>query len=96
MQTIKLKYKCDEQYTSLITDYQRQYSNTLHVFYNKLYDEYKTNGKIQSAVKYICSDSILNKLFDNLNHVKLVNYWFKQSAIREAVQLFQLYEKQYS
>lgn len=87
MQTIKLKYKCDEQYTSLITDYQRQYSNTLHVFYNKLYDEYKTNGKIQSAVKYICSDSILNKLFDNLNHVKLVNYWFKQSAIREAVQL---------
>lgn len=87
MQTIKLKYTCNEQDKSLITDYQRQYSNILHVFYNILFDEYKLYNKIQSIFNYIKSDSILNTKYNSLNNVELMNYWFKQSAIRESIQL---------
>lgn len=83
MITIKLKYDVNQEYQSLINQYQRQYSSILHVFYQQLSKE----QELQPEYSYLKSDSILKQKFKTLNNIDLMNDWFCRSAIGEAYQL---------
>ena len=83
MITIKLKYDVNQEYQSLINQYQRQYSSILHVFYQWLSRE----QELQSEYNYLKTDSILKQKFKTLNNIDLINDWFCRSAIGEAYQL---------
>ena len=77
MITLKLKYRLkDEQYMSLIHDYQRQYSSCLHFLYNRISD----NSSI--------TDKELRLLYDSINNCSLINKWLFQCAIKEARQIY--------
>ena len=77
MITLKLKYRLkDEQYMSLIHDYQRQYSSCLHFLYNRISD----NPSI--------TEKELRLLYGNVNNCSLINKWLFQCAIKEARQIY--------
>ena len=75
MITLKLKYKCEE-ISSLILDYQRQYSNCLHFLYNRISD----NPNI--------TEINLRNLYSTINNCHLINKWLFQCAIKEARQIY--------
>ena len=77
MITLKLKYKIkDKQDTSLICDYQRQYSSCLHYLYNRISD----NPSIK--------EKELRLLYDKVNNCSLICKWLFQCAIKEARQVY--------
>ena len=77
MITLKLKYRLkDEQYMSLIHNYQRQYSSCLHFLYNRISD----NPSI--------TEKELRLLYDSINNCSLINKWLFQCAIKEARQIY--------
>ena len=80
MITLKLKYRLkDEQYMSLIHDYQRQYSSCLHFLYNRISD----NPSI--------TEKELRLLYNSINNCSLINKWLFQCAIKEARQIYNSY-----
>ena len=73
MVTIKISYSTDEQTSSIINNYRKQYSSCLHVMYNQ-------------TVKNIPEKQLrLNS--KSLNNIELLDSWFIQSSIMEAKQL---------
>lgn len=68
---ITIKLHIETEYKDRIKEYQKQYSNLLHVYYNR----YK-EGLGQTACKHL-----------ELNKVELLDSWFKQSCIYEAMSL---------
>ena len=71
MITIKLPIKVDEENRDRILKYQKQYSNLLHIYFNR-YRE----GLTQTQCKHL-----------QLNNLELLDSWFKQSCIYEAMAL---------
>ena len=71
MITIKLHIQTTEENKERILKYQKQYSNLLHVYYNR----YK-EGLSQTQCKHL-----------ELNNIELLDSWFKQSCIFEAMSL---------
>ena len=71
MITIKLPLEITEENKERILKYQKQYSNLLHVYYNR----YK-EGLSQTQCKHL-----------ELNNIELLDSWFKQSCIFEAMSL---------
>lgn len=74
MITIKLEIQTEQK--ELIKEYQKQYSNLLHVYYNRYKD-----GLSQTDCKHL-----------NLNNIHLMDSWFKQSCIYEAISLNQRFK----
>ena len=78
MITLKLKYEANEQFKEgLLKDLQRQYSSCYHYFYNRVYD---SSGNI--------SEKELRKLSPNLKNTGLLDSWFMQCSIKEALQSY--------
>lgn len=73
MITIKLDIELKEQDKNMILKYQNQYSNLLHVYYNRLLD-----GISQTQCKHL-----------ELNNVELLGSWLRQSCVYEANSLIQ-------
>ena len=71
MITIKLPIQINEESKERILKYQKQYSNLLHVYFNR----YK-EGLTQTQCKHL-----------ELNNVNLLDSWFRQSCIYEAMAL---------
>lgn len=71
MQTLKIPYQATQENLDLIKEYQRQYSSCLHYFYNRTQE-----GLSETQIKHLY-----------LNNVDLMDAWFKQSCIKEALQL---------
>ena len=76
MITIKLKYKTDEQSSTLIKEYRRQYSSVFKVYFNRLQEK-------------MPSKEILHL---ELNNTELVSSAFKGSALTEARTLLKTLE----
>lgn len=69
MITLKIKYIAEkESDNQLIADYQRQYNNLLHLFYNRLKD-----GVSETACKHL-----------QFNNLDLMKSWFRQSCVKDA------------
>ena len=71
MITIKLHIQTTEENKERILKYQKQYSNLLHVYFNRYKD-----GLSQTQCKHL-----------ELNNIELLDSWFKQSCIFEAISL---------
>ena len=71
MITIKLPIEIDEKSKDRILKYQKQYSNLLHIYFNR-YRE----GLTQTQCKHL-----------QLNNLELLDSWFKQSCIYEAMRI---------
>lgn len=74
MITIKLPIQINEESKDRILKYQKQYSNLLHIYFNR----YK-EGYTQTQCKHL-----------ELNNVELLDSWFRQSCIYEAMGLVKL------
>ena len=69
MITLKIKYIAkDESDNLVIVDYQRQYNNLLHLFYNRLKD-----GVSETKCKHL-----------QYNNLDLMKSWFRQSCVKDA------------
>jgi len=75
MQTIKLKYACEQNVLDLILEYQKQYSKCLHYNYNRLQD----NKSL--------SEKDLRNNSNNINNCELIKSYLMQCSIKEAKQL---------
>ena len=71
MQTLKIPYQTTQENLDLIKEYQKQYSSCLHYFYNRVQEGYS-----ETQIKHL-----------SLNNVDLMDAWFKQSCVKEALQL---------
>ena len=71
MITIKLPIQTTEENKERILKYQKQYSNLLHVYFNRYKEGFK-----QKECKHL-----------ELNNIELLDSWFKQSCIFEAMSL---------
>ena len=80
MITIKLKYKTDEESSTRIKEYRRQYSSVFKVYFNRL-------------LEGIPSKEILHL---ELNNTELVSSAFKGSALQEARTLLKAWESKKS
>jgi hypothetical protein len=74
MITIKLPIKISEESKERILKYQKQYSNLLHIYFNR----YK-EGFTQTECKHL-----------SLSNLELLDSWFRQSCIYEAMSLVKL------
>ena len=70
MQTIKLKYEADENDKKLILSYQKQFTNCLHVMFNRLKE-----SKSQKECRDIAA---------NLNNIGLLDSWMRVCALGKA------------
>ena len=70
MQTIKLKYEASEDDKKVILSYQKQYSNCLHVMFNRL----KENKSLKE-----CRD-----IASCLNNIELLDSWMRVCALGNA------------
>lgn len=69
MITLKIKYAVENESDSLIiVDYQKQYNNLLHLFYNRLKD-----GVSETECKHL-----------EYNNLDLMKSWFRQSCVKDA------------
>ena len=69
MITLKIKYAVEkESDNQIISDYQRQYNNLLHLFYNRLKD-----GISETTCKHL-----------QYNNLDLMKSWFRQSCVKDA------------
>lgn len=71
MQTLKIPYQTTQENINIIKEYQRQYSSCLHYFYNRTQE-----GLSETQIKHL-----------QLNNIALMDAWFKQSCVKEALQL---------
>ena len=71
MTTIKIKYELEEDKKELLKNYLKQFSNCLHVIYNRM-KEQKYSGKQ------------LRNLPFSLNNVNLLDTWMIENTIKEA------------
>ena len=71
MITIKLPIQTSDEGKERILKHQKQYSSLLHVYYNRYKD-----GMTQTECKRL-----------KLNNVELLDSWFRQSCIYEAMSL---------
>ena len=88
MQTLKLKIHINNDLNKIIYKYQQQYSillRTAFIYFSNL------NSELLVISNYITNNSELLKKLKTLNNIDLMNSWFKQSAIKEAYQLFKSY-----
>ena len=69
MITIKLKYKTDEESSTRIKEYRRQYSSVFKVYFNRLQENILTSNQIRNL---------------KLNNIELIGSAFKNSALIEA------------
>lgn len=87
MQTLKIKIDINNELKEVIYKYQQQYSILLRTAFNYFNKE----EELKSIFTYIVNNSeLLNKL-KLLNNIELMNSWFKQSAIKDAYQLYKSY-----
>ena len=70
MQTIKLRYEANEDDKRLILSYQKQFSNCLHVMFNRL----KENKSLKE-----CRD-----IAAKLNNINLLDSWMRVCALGKA------------
>ena len=70
MQTIKLRYEADENDKKLILSYQKQFTNCLHVMFNRL----KENKSLKE-----CRD-----IAAKLNNISLLDSWMRVCALGKA------------
>ena len=70
MQTIKLRYKADKNDKILILSYQKQFSNCLHVMFNRLKE-----NKSQKECRDVAA---------NLNNISLLDSWMRVCALGKA------------
>lgn len=68
MIALKIKYIAEESDIQVIADYQRQYNNLLHLFYNRLKD-----GVSETECKHL-----------ELNNLYLMKSWLRQSCVKDA------------
>ena len=69
MITLKIKYIVEkESDKQIISDYQKQYNNLLHLFYNRLKD-----GVSETKCKHL-----------QYNNLELMKSWFRQSCVKDA------------
>lgn len=69
MLTLKIKYIAEKESDNLvIANYQRQYNNLLHLFYNRLKD-----GISETKCKHL-----------EFNNLDLMKSWFRQSCVKDA------------
>lgn len=69
MITLKIRYTAErESDTQIISDYQRQYNNLLHLFYNRLKE-----GVSETECKHL-----------QYNNLDLMKSWFRQSCVKDA------------
>lgn len=73
MQTLKFKYKTNENISSLIHEYQRQYSSILRFAYNRIKEGVTTTNT--------------EHLIKNLENINLMECFFIRSAVKEAQQM---------
>lgn len=71
MTTIKIKYELEENKKELLKQYLRQFSNCLHVIYNRM-KEQQLSGKQ------------LRNLPFSLNNLELLDTWMVENTIKEA------------
>ena len=71
MQTLKIPYQTTQENLDLIKEYQKQYSSCLHYFYNRVQE-----GLSETQIKHL-----------QLNNIELMDAWFKQSCVKEALQM---------
>ena len=76
MITIKLKYKTDEQSSTRIKEYRRQYSSVFNVYFNRLQE-----GMVPKEIFHL-----------ELNNVDSIGSAFKNSALIEARTLLKIHE----
>jgi len=67
MLTLKIKYSVQDCFKDTISDYQRQYNNLLHLFYNRLKE-----GISETACKHL-----------SFNNLELMNSWLRQSCVKD-------------
>lgn len=72
MQTIKLPYKTSEDNKAFIKEYQKQYSLCLRFMFNRI----KKDSLSETTIKHL-----------NINNTELLDSWFKQSCVKEAIQI---------
>ena len=70
MQTLKLRYEANDDDKKMILSYQKQFSNCVHVMYNRL----KENKSLKE-----CRD-----IAASLNSIELLDSWMRVCAIAEA------------
>ena len=70
MQTIQLRYEANENDKQLILSYQKQFSNCMHVMFNRLKE-----NKSQKECRDIAS---------NLNNISLLDSWMRVCALGKA------------
>ncbi len=69
MITLKIRYTVENKSNNqIIADYQKQYNNLLHLFYNRLKD-----GISETACKHL-----------EYNNLDLMKSWFRQSCVKDA------------
>ena len=68
MIALKITYIAEESDIQVIADYQRQYNNLLHLFYNRLKD-----GVSETECKHL-----------EFNNLYLMKSWFRQSCVKDA------------
>ncbi len=68
MIALKIKYIAEESDIQVIADYQRQYNNLLHLFYNRLKD-----GVSETECKHL-----------EFNNLYLMKSWLRQSCVKDA------------
>ena len=77
MITIKLKYKTDEQSSTRIKEYRRQYSSVFNVYFNRVQENILTSNQIRNL---------------KLNNIELIGSAFKNSALIEARTLLKIHK----
>ena len=71
MTTIKIKYELEESKKELLKQYLKQFSNCLHVIYNRM-KEQQLSGKQ------------LRNLPSSMNNLELLDTWMIENTIKEA------------
>lgn len=71
MTTIKIKYGLEESKKELLKQYLKQFSNCLHVIYNRM-KEQKLSGKQLRSLPF------------SLSNLELLDTWMVENTIKEA------------
>ena len=89
MQT--LKFKILDEFKSEILNYQREYSDVLHVCTKHLLNDLK-NNQFGTMFEYkVLASSLMQKL-KKLNNIEHLQNWFVQCALSEAYQIVQSFK----
>ena len=89
MQT--LKFKIADEFNSEILDYQREYSDVLHVCTKHLLNDLK-NDQLGTMFDYKVLASPLMQRLKQMNSIEHLQVWFMQCALSEAYQIVQSFK----